>query len=253
MLALSSILGTALCSRCEAMIEDESMLAERTDRGNDSREPPNKDEGARARIEASVSIDLLRRRLEEEARVRIDALSVSRLLAVAVAYVAGCPPLLGGAMCAGRAFGGGEVGNWCEKCILFAWPAWWVLGAGGTADWMVVNVVVRLRTLGAGDENVESPPRPDIPQPAVPFVVSPDEGASCEPAASECAGPEIEVDRVGATDLFPMVGGRPSREEWRERLLRSRDVWLMSVPVGTVEKERFPFCRWTGLIFPDPR
>lgn len=61
-----------------------SMLALRTLRGRDSRLPPKREEGARARTEASVSMERRRRRLEEEARVRIEALSVSRLLAVAV-------------------------------------------------------------------------------------------------------------------------------------------------------------------------
>jgi len=60
------------------------MLALRTLRGRDSREPPNKDEGARARTEALVSRELRRRRFELEARVRMEALSVRRLFAVAV-------------------------------------------------------------------------------------------------------------------------------------------------------------------------
>jgi hypothetical protein len=61
-----------------------SMLALRTLRGRDSRLPPKREEGARARTEASVSMERRRRRLEDEARVRIEALSVRRLLAVAV-------------------------------------------------------------------------------------------------------------------------------------------------------------------------
>lgn len=52
-------------------------------RGSDSRLPPHNDDGARARTEASVSRERRRRRLEEEARVRMEALSVKRLLAVA--------------------------------------------------------------------------------------------------------------------------------------------------------------------------
>jgi len=66
-----------------------SMVALRTLRGRLSRLPPNREEGARARTEASVSIDRLRLRLEEDARVRIEALSVRRLFAVAVLYVEG--------------------------------------------------------------------------------------------------------------------------------------------------------------------
>lgn len=60
------------------------MLALRTLSGRLSRLPPNKDEGAKARTEASVSIERRLRLFEEEARVRIDALSVRRLFAVAV-------------------------------------------------------------------------------------------------------------------------------------------------------------------------
>lgn len=61
-----------------------SMLALNTLRGKDSREPPQSEEGARARTDASVSKDRRRPRLDDEARVKMDALSVSRLLAVAV-------------------------------------------------------------------------------------------------------------------------------------------------------------------------
>lgn len=61
-----------------------SMLELNTLRGRLSRLPPNSDEGARALTDASVSIDRLLRRFEEDASVRIEALSVRRLLAVAV-------------------------------------------------------------------------------------------------------------------------------------------------------------------------
>ena len=61
------------------------MLALRILRGSDSRLPPNREDGASARTEASVSKERRRRRLEDEARVRMEALSVRRLLAVAVA------------------------------------------------------------------------------------------------------------------------------------------------------------------------
>jgi hypothetical protein len=60
-----------------------STVALRTLSGRDSRLPPKMEEGARARTEASVSRERRRRRLEEEARVRMEALSVRRLLAVA--------------------------------------------------------------------------------------------------------------------------------------------------------------------------
>lgn len=58
-------------------------VLERTESGSDSREPPNMEAGARAFMEAFVSTEFLRRRLDDEARVRIDASSVSMLLAVA--------------------------------------------------------------------------------------------------------------------------------------------------------------------------
>lgn len=60
-----------------------------TDSGRDSLLPPNREEGGMARTEASVSMLLLRRRLELLASVRMDALSVKRLLAVTVLYVGG--------------------------------------------------------------------------------------------------------------------------------------------------------------------
>lgn len=60
-----------------------SMLALRTLSGRLSRLPPQTDDGARARTEASVSMDRLRLLLLDEASVRMEALSVSRLLAVA--------------------------------------------------------------------------------------------------------------------------------------------------------------------------
>lgn len=68
--------------------------------GRDSRLPPQTLLGAKARTEASVSIDLLLLRFDDEARVMIDASSVSRLFAVALLYVEGCPF---GAKCGGSA------------------------------------------------------------------------------------------------------------------------------------------------------
>lgn len=61
-----------------------SKLALSTLNGRDSLLPPHRDEGASARTEASVSNERRRPRLEEEASVRMEALSVRRLLAVAV-------------------------------------------------------------------------------------------------------------------------------------------------------------------------
>ena len=66
--------------------------ADRTLRGRDSRDPPNIEDGAKARTEAFVSSEFRLRLFEDDARVNIEALSVSKLLAVAVVYVAGLPP-----------------------------------------------------------------------------------------------------------------------------------------------------------------
>lgn len=60
----------------------------RTLRGRLSLLPPNIEEGASARTEALVSKEFRRLRFDEDARVKMDALSVKRLLAVAVLYVA---------------------------------------------------------------------------------------------------------------------------------------------------------------------
>lgn len=87
---------------------DASMLALRTLSGRLSRLPPQSDEGARARTEASVSIDRRRPRLLDEARVKMDALSVRRLLAVAVVYVV---RWFGGMRCDGIADAVEVVGN----------------------------------------------------------------------------------------------------------------------------------------------
>jgi hypothetical protein len=70
-------------------VEAVSILAERTERGRDSREFPHTEEGAIARTEAFVSRELRRRRFDEEASVRSDALSLRRLFAVAAVYVCG--------------------------------------------------------------------------------------------------------------------------------------------------------------------
>jgi hypothetical protein len=55
----------------------------RTLSGRLSRLPPKTDDGASARMEAFVSSEFRRRRFEDEARVRIEALSVRILFAVA--------------------------------------------------------------------------------------------------------------------------------------------------------------------------
>ena len=94
-----------------------SMFALRTLSGKLSRLPPHSDEGASALTEASVSKERRRRRLLEEARVRIDALSVRRLFAVAVLYVVGCPGPMPGARWEGIADAGDAVGKGWLNCI----------------------------------------------------------------------------------------------------------------------------------------
>jgi len=175
-------------------------------RGRDSRLPPKIDDGARARTEALVSKEFRRRRLDDEARVRMEALSVRRLFAVAVLYVAGWPPLECPATCEGIAEGG-DVGYWWVKWV---WPVvivgvgWWVLFVPpiifeGAADWMVVRVVVKERTEGAGDENVLPSPPPRPLEPKVPPAV-------VHVPAFECSASEWIVSRlvetVGAADLL---------------------------------------------------
>lgn len=93
---------------CPADVGAASTLALRMLSGRLSLLPPHSDDGARARTEASVSMERRRRRLLDDASVRIDALSVSRLLAVAVLYVVGFAV---GARCEGIADAGDVVGN----------------------------------------------------------------------------------------------------------------------------------------------
>jgi hypothetical protein len=61
-----------------------SIFALNTLRGRLSRLPPNREDGARARTDASVSMDLRLLAFEDDASVSIEALSVRRLFAVAV-------------------------------------------------------------------------------------------------------------------------------------------------------------------------
>lgn len=68
----------------EALFDGSPALPLSTLSGRLSRLPPNTDDGARARTDALVSNEFRRRRFDEEARVRIDALSVRILFAVAV-------------------------------------------------------------------------------------------------------------------------------------------------------------------------
>ena len=74
-----------LASRREAVSACPGWMTvpDRTERGNDSRLPPNIDPGARALIDALVSTELRLRRLDDDASVRIEASSVKRLSTVA--------------------------------------------------------------------------------------------------------------------------------------------------------------------------
>jgi uncharacterized membrane protein YhdT len=222
------------------MAADGSILALNTLSGRLSRLPPNSDEGANARTDASVSIERLLLLFDEDAKVSMEALSVRRLFAVAVLYVAGWPPLAAGARCAGRAFGGGDVGNWWENCTVCVLVPVVVGAVGPTAEWIVVRVVVKDLTEGAGEEKVLSAPRVEFIPPAVAVVASPEEGA-CEGAASERAV-SGSVDIVGAVDLLPMVGvGWSSCEDRAESRVWFNEGVLMETPVGPVEKEPCPF------------
>ena len=60
-----------------------STEALKTLNGKLSRLPPQREDGARARTDASVSMERRLRRLPDDARVRMEALSVKRPLAVA--------------------------------------------------------------------------------------------------------------------------------------------------------------------------
>lgn len=97
----------------DAMIPGASGVCERMDRGSDSRDPPQAEFGAIALIEALLSSELRRgARCEDDARVRTEALSLRRLLAVALRYVVGTCMV-------GLRWGGtaeaGFVGNWWSK------------------------------------------------------------------------------------------------------------------------------------------
>ena len=130
------------------------------------------------------------------------------------------------------------MGNWCEKCILCALlpeVLCDVVFTGGAAECIVVRVVVKDRTDGAGEENVLSPWPVLTPPPIVADVPAPDD-APCEGAASEC-GPSVDI--VGAEDLLPMVGGRPPFSDMlTEFRLRLKEDVLVALPVGTSEKDR---------------
>jgi hypothetical protein len=189
-----------------------SMLALRTLRGRLSRLPPHSDDGASARTDASVSSDRRRRRLLDEASVRIEALSVKRLLAVAVVYVVGCP----GVEDVGARWDGiadaGVVGKgwwyWIDGLL-----PWWLVAlaigppaAPGAKDWIVVRVVVSDRTEGDGEEKV-LPPLRESGSPPVVLVSASD--VTPEGAANDLA-PSWSVQNVEATERAPIVVGEAS-------------------------------------------
>jgi hypothetical protein len=120
-------------------------------RGRDSLLSPHILLGAIARTDASVSIER-RRRLEEEARVRMEALSLWGLLLLLVF--------------AAR-WGGMAEGGCCEKWA-WGWAALrWLL-----VDWMVVRVVVRDCWDWFGEEKVLLCPAPstELRAPPLPLV-----------------------------------------------------------------------------------
>jgi hypothetical protein len=183
-----------------------SIVAERTLSGSDSRLPPQSEEGAMARTDASVSKERRRRRWEDDARVRIEALSVRRLLAVAVAYVVGlaAPDTWAGMAEAGVVVGKGWL-KWMT-CELDCCECWfvvvWLLPPFGASVCMVVRVVVRDRTDGAGEEKVLSPP---LRQLAVRLVPASDD-STCEGAVME-RRVSCSVDTVGAIERPPVARG----------------------------------------------
>jgi hypothetical protein len=109
-----------------------------------------------------------------------------------------------------------------------------IVFAGGAAECIVVRVVVKDRTDGAGEEKVLSPWPVLTPPPIVAAVPAADD-APCEGAASEW-GPSVDI--VGAEDLLPMVGGwRPSSDMLMEFRPWLNDEVLVALPVGTSEKD----------------
>ena len=134
---------------------------------------------------------------------------------------------------------GGEEGNWwvkCEDCWDCGDCGWEGLGMvrppgwggalfapwrrlEGAADWMVVRVVVRERTEGAGDEKV-------LPSPPVwPLELRPPPTVTAVPAFESTVGVSemtvsFVVETVGALDFLLMACGcGPSQETGMDSLL----------------------------------
>jgi hypothetical protein len=88
------------------------VLPLRTLSGRLSRLPPKTEDGANPRTDALVSRELRRRRLDELAKVRREALSVKALFAIAALYVI---VWFWGTRCEGTAVAGEVEGNWWEN------------------------------------------------------------------------------------------------------------------------------------------
>lgn len=116
-----------------------------------------------------------------------------------------------------------ELLLWCDD----AW-GWFWFGLTAT-DWIVVRVVVRDRTEGAGDEKVLSPPILPLAVLLVPAM----EEVMCDGAMMDWqASPSVP-----ATERPPAVGGAaPSTEDWSDVWLRPSDRFVVT-PVCVVERE----------------
>lgn len=124
-----------------------------------------------------------------------------------------------------------------------------LIAAAGASDCIVVRVVVRDRTDGAGDENVLSPPRRE-PAPLIVRLVPAIDDAAPALGASTDRGVPWSVETVGATDKAPAVGGaRPSSLADSIRLLRRLrpiDVELGVTPLWLWETNE-GWLRWGPL------
>lgn len=100
----------------------------------------------------------------------------------------------------------------------------------GAIDCMVVRVVVRDRTEGAGDEKVLSPPRRDSTPPWAVRLV---------PARDDAPWDRAVMDREPSrsADLAPAVGGGRSSTEELKETARSWDMVLDLLVLRAVENE----------------
>lgn len=149
---------------------------------------------------------------------------------------------------------------WLDEC-----PPWCggLIAPFGPTDWIVVKVVVKDRTDGAGEEKVLSPPlRESRPPPAVRLVPVTDD-AMCEGAWMEWLV-SWSVDMVGAIDIPPAVGGAGSSadapfEDWLLRANEGSDIrvlWAVmkdgSLWWAGAARVMRPDCGY-GLLFLDGR